>query len=107
MKNGEKIQVIYDLTNEPAQGSIIEGLLSVTADSTLTLTNIPSPINLVVANGTKQELQQGENNLSFADKMGGVNFSMIRTLVGDFTVGATLEDENGNTQNLSLTFKVE
>ena len=99
--------MIYDLTNEPDQGTIVEGLLSVNADSTLTLNQIPSPINLVVTNGAKQELQQGENSLSFADKMEGINFSMIRTLVGNFTVGATLEDENGNKQNLSFTFKVE
>lgn len=107
--NKDVVHITYDLTNESSTGTIQAGTISVSTDSTLTLTDIPSPINLFVENGVKQELHQGENGLSFADKIGSTDadFGMIRSLIGNFEIGATLEDHDGNVINLSLDFIVK
>ena len=102
-------KITYDLRNVSGQATITSGKLVVSEASTLTLTDIPSPINLVVENGSKQELTQGENQLLFADKISatGVNLSMIQDFMGNFTVGATLEDKQGNKQEVSIHFLVK
>lgn len=106
--SGKKV-IAYDLRSLSGGAAITSGMLAVSKDSTLVLTDIPSPINLVVQNGYKQELTAGENSLNFADKIGdmGVKLSTIRDMIGNFTVGAKLSDKEGNQQEVSIQFLVK
>lgn len=101
--------ITYDLRSLSGQTTITSGTLAVSKDSTLILTDIPSPISLVVPNGTKQELTQGNNELQLADQIGdwGIKLSTIRDFIGNFTVGAQLEDKQGNKQPITIQFLVK
>lgn len=104
--SGNDIELTFDLSKVSDEDKIVSGSIKVSADSTFTVTKIPSPINLFVPVGEEQELSEGENKLSFAEEIGatGIKFKLIREFFDEFEVGATLEDENGDKKDLTIRF---
>lgn len=105
--NNDRVKISYDLTKEADGNSILAGSITVSRGSTLTLKEFPSLISLFFDSEVSQQLKEGKNSLTFADKISSVDFSMIRSFLGNFTVEGTLEDEDGNIVDIEIAFIVK
>ena len=103
--DGEAISIVYDLSSLPKEASITEGTLSISENRTLSITNIPSPLDLFITSKT-QGLQQGSNKLNIVNEIGTYDLELIR-FYGNFQVGGTLHDASGYSQNVQIQFIVE
>ncbi len=99
------VSITYGLENVSGQARITAGTISVSANSTLSLTNFPSAIAPFFSGGVSQNLTQGGNSLSFAAKISSVDLSTIR-LLGNFQVGGTLADSEGNSKQIVINYVV-
>lgn len=106
----DEIVITYNLSSEKNESKILSGSISVSEESTLTLTDFPVPdefLGLGVGDEMDQKLQKGENSLAFAAKIGSISFTLIRGLLGNFDVKGTLEDHVGNSKDITINFIVE
>ncbi|WP_071393432.1 S-layer homology domain-containing protein [Bacillus tuaregi] len=106
--NNRGIQIIYNLTTQNKENTFTEGTITVSEAVTLKITQAPSYVKLVLNEGDfTQQLTQGVNKLSFADKLNGIKLGTISSLVDNFSLQGIISDSKGNSKPVTIHFIVK